>query len=407
MSVEKRKIWVYPWTYIESFIIISALFIGAVLFEFIIGKAAPILMWPINFIILTFLLSTSVFVYFYSKRNKTIQWFGSIPASVGAITLFIFVSLIMALVPQNPNTKFLFFIYNVTSSWAYYIAIAYLLFILGIVTIKRFTPLHKKNIGFTLNHVGLWITIAAAGFGASDIQKFSMYLKEGEIVWQGYNTQQQVTSFDFAIKLNNFEIEEYPAKIAIINAKNGDFLTDKGKKAIYEGDTIRGISFKNYHIKIKKFLPTSMRFENTYFPISDIGATQSYFIEIINKTTHTIDSAWIGCASVTEKSTYYYVNDSTVIATLEPEAKQFSSDISIFTKKGDVSKATIEVNKPIKINSWKVYQTGYDTEKGRWSDISILEVVQDPWLPFVYLGICLLIFGSLFMAWEGRASRKE
>lgn len=32
---------------------------------------------------------------------------------------------------------------------------------------------------------------------------------------------------------------------------------------------------------------------------------------------------------------------------------------------------------------------------GRWSAISVLELVTDPWLPFVYFGIFLLAIGAI------------
>ena len=47
----------------------------------------------------------------------------------------------------------------------------------------------------------------------------------------------------------------------------------------------------------------------------------------------------------------------------------------------------IQVNHPITVNGWKIYQTSYDEKLGRWSETSIVELVLDPWLPMVYAGI--------------------
>jgi cytochrome c biogenesis protein ResB len=55
------------------------------------------------------------------------------------------------------------------------------------------------------------------------------------------------------------------------------------------------------------------------------------------------------------------------------------------------------VNKPFSIDGWKIYQLNYDTTMGRWSEISVLELVRDPWLPVVYTGIAMMLLGALCM----------
>ncbi len=77
--------------------------------------------------------------------------------------------------------------------------------------------------------------------------------------------------------------------------------------------------------------------------------------------------------------------------------KRFASDIQIFTKSGKNISATVDVNKPVSIEGWKIYQYGYDTQMGAMSNISILELVSDPWLPFVYAGIWMMIAGAVSM----------
>ena len=59
--------------------------------------------------------------------------------------------------------------------------------------------------------------------------------------------------------------------------------------------------------------------------------------------------------------------------------------------------ATVEVNKPVEIDGWKIYQYGYDTQMGAMSQISILELISDPWLPLVYTGIYMMLAGALLM----------
>ena len=70
------------------------------------------------------------------------------------------------------------------------------------------------------------------------------------------------------------------------------------------------------------------------------------------------------------------------------------------------NKIDIEVNKPFFHKGWYLYQTGYDEKQGRWSNLSIIEAVKDPWLYVVYTGIYMLIAGSVFLFWQGKKIKK-
>lgn len=77
--------------------------------------------------------------------------------------------------------------------------------------------------------------------------------------------------------------------------------------------------------------------------------------------------------------------------------KRFASEIQIRTKSGKDIQTTVDVNKPAEVDGWKIYQYGYDTQMGAKSQISILELVSDPWLPLVYTGIYMMLAGALCM----------
>ena len=77
--------------------------------------------------------------------------------------------------------------------------------------------------------------------------------------------------------------------------------------------------------------------------------------------------------------------------------KRFASEVNILTKSGKNIHTTIDVNKPVEVDGWKIYQYGYDTAAGQQSRISIFELVCDPWLPAVYAGIFMMLAGALCM----------
>ena len=96
--------------------------------------------------------------------------------------------------------------------------------------------------------------------------------------------------------------------------------------------------------------------------------------------------------------------------------RRFASDIIITprnpltTQRSSLTSdivATVEVNKPVEVDGWKIYQYGYDTQMGAMSQISILELVSDPWLPLVYTGIYMMLAGAVCMFLFGGRKKVE
>ena len=77
--------------------------------------------------------------------------------------------------------------------------------------------------------------------------------------------------------------------------------------------------------------------------------------------------------------------------------KRYASEVQILTKSGKNIETTIDVNKPYEVDGWKIYQYGYDTQMGPQSQISIFELVSDPWLPLVYAGFYMMLAGAVLM----------
>lgn len=77
--------------------------------------------------------------------------------------------------------------------------------------------------------------------------------------------------------------------------------------------------------------------------------------------------------------------------------KRFASDVVVTGRSGKEVTEVIEVNKPMEMDGWKMYQYDYDSEAGTVSKVSVLQLVKDPWLPFVYAGIFMMLAGAFLM----------
>ena len=91
----------------------------------------------------------------------------------------------------------------------------------------------------------------------------------------------------------------------------------------------------------------------------------------------------------------------------EREPQRFVSEVKIYTQEGTITGGTIEVNRPMEIEGWKIYQLSYDETKGRRSDISVFELVRDPWLPVVYTGIIMMMAGAICLFVSAQKRKEE
>ena len=113
-------------------------------------------------------------------------------------------------------------------------------------------------------------------------------------------------------------------------------------------------------------------------------------------------SGWISCGSFRVTQQALPLDQHNYLVMTNPEPEKYSSDIVLYGNDEKEIPLTLEVNKPFKYMGWKLYQQSYDESMGKWSRLSVINAVKDPWLPVVYLGIFLLLAGAAYLFWIGR-----
>ena len=88
------------------------------------------------------------------------------------------------------------------------------------------------------------------------------------------------------------------------------------------------------------------------------------------------------------------------------EVKKYLSEVEIW--KGEEKHAfDIAVNQPASMGSWKIYQSGYDTSRGKFSQISILECVKDGGYIAVHIAMWTILLSSVLMFIMRTKNKKE
>jgi hypothetical protein len=283
-----------------------------------------------------------------------------------------------------------------------------MLAILGFTVVRRFLPFNIKNLAFTMNHAGLWLVIAAASMGSGDMYRLTLEARYGQMNNSAFDKKNRVYQVPFTIKLNNFDIEFYNPNLAIYDNKAEKLILDKAEKL----ETAEQGAIYNWHdwqFKIEKYLPWALK-DTTSFKAADtiMGSGPAGYIKGVNKKTGEKVEGLIYGGSFLFSGKLLKINENYSLVFTQQTAKKFSSNINIYHNNGDHDKnVVIEVNKPFKTKGWKIYQTGYDETYGKWSSSSVFELVYDPWLPVVYIGIFMLIIGSLYLLWTGKSKKQS
>jgi len=396
-----RKIWEHPWQFAESFIILSTSVVLAFLLEFFSNNSSEIILnYPTNIYFLgSFIIIVSV-LFFIFKKTKLFNWLYSGKLAIASIIWLLILVILMGIINQdemNNNLISRLGLNNIINSKAFYIVQLFLLVNLFTVILSKLNSFSLRNTSFIINHLGLFILIISLSFGAADIQKYSIKLDKKNYIWHVENATSK-TELPFALKLKDFDIEMFPAKIAIVENKSDEII--KGNKRIISANKDSIIQFNNYEISLLEYLPNAVFVGEKYHFVNDQGAAPA--AKLIIKNNETIKTCWISCGSFMYPSKFFAIDSKYTLAMLEPEPKSFQSKIEVTYKNSERENIILKVNQPINILGWDIYQTDYNKEMGKWSEYSIIEIVKDPWLNFVYIGIFMMIFGAIALIFLGK-----
>jgi hypothetical protein len=404
----KRKTWDHPWRYRESFLVVLELIFLGLIFQVLSGgRGAPLLRWPVNMGVGLGLALLLLAIYLRFRSRPLVRWLSSVPAAISAISFFALVVLLLGFIPQGgPHANRYLELLGLTSvknSWLMMVSGMYFLTTLGFVVMRRAIPLKRKNLGFLLNHVGLWITIAAGYLGSGDLVRVNLTVLEDHASMNQAVDQrtQQVVTLPFAVRLIDFDIDLYNPKLAIMDGRNGELVLEKGKSLPVIEEGLK-TDLLDWTIEVLAFEPAALRSEGAYFMADSMGSAPAALVRATNRFTGVVKEGWISSGSFRVRHQHLALDGHNFLLMTQPEPRKFSSDIVIENGDKESLAITLEVNKPFKYRGWKLYQLSYDERMGKWSRVSVIEAVRDPWLPVVYTGIFLLLAGALYLFWIGR-----
>lgn len=340
------------------------------------------------------------------KRFYLLRWMSSSQAAVGAIAWVALLTLIMGLTKQvgadaSPSDPI--GITKMLSHWTFVLVYMWMTYILGLVILRQISHFTWRGVPFLVSHLGLFLVLTCGTLGSADMQRLRLGAElEAEVPeWRGLDDKNKVHELDFAVQLNRFIMDTYPPKLIVIDSKSGDALPRGKSDVLSLEDSLAHGRLNGWEIHVKQYLPfAALVPEGSKLKAvawGSAGAIPAAMVEVINPTTHRRISGWVSCGSFYFPMQVLPLDAKTAVAMPQLEPRRFASDVTVYTKDGRKLRDTIDVNKPLSVNGWKIYQLDYDHDRGRWSQYSVFELVRDPWLPYVYVGIALLLLGAILM----------
>lgn len=392
-----RKFWQFPWSFGEGLMISVALFGTGWLIQAVSGSQINTPVFPVNLYMLLGYLLALVLLHAFGAKLKLVQWLSSVPAAVASITLFGGLSLVMGLVVQSPMATPDDIFHNITASWVYLFSLLFLLTVLGMTVIRRSVPFSARNLWFLLNHLGLWVVLAGAAFGAGDIKRYIMETRLNEPVWLAADEKGRSVEPGIAVELQRFTVDFFPAEISLYDVAEKKPV--KKFKPVMADSAGIVFSVSDWQVSLTKVFPSAVGMEGEFRSFNGLGGVPAVFL-IAVKDGETLEG-WINPGNEINPSRYLMLNEAQGLVLSFPKPRTYRSDIKVYSQSGNIYRDSVAVNAPAYIEGWRIYQVSYDDKMGTWSQTSTLELNRDPWLPVVYVGLFMMIIGALYLFVRG------
>ena len=356
---------------------------------------------PVNVIVLVVYIIALVAMHLLRKRVYLFGWLSHYSAAVSSLLWVVGMTVVMGLIRQAPSGHApadLLGFSQMISSWPFVLLYFWMVTALGLTILRTGFSLKISRISFLLNHIGLFIALITATLGNADMQRLKMTTRMGSAEWRATDDKGQLIELPLAIELKDFTIDEYPPKLMLIDNETGRTLPEKSPVHVLLEEGVTNGSLQDWQLTIEQSIPmaASVATEDTlkFTEFHSMGATYAVYLKAVNQKNQTTKEGWVSCGSFLFPYKAIRLDSLTSIVMPEREPQRFVSEVKIYTQEGTITGGTIEVNRPMEIEGWKIYQLSYDETKGRWSDISVFELVRDPWLPVVYTGIIMMMAGA-------------
>lgn len=376
--------------------------------------------WPFNLVFLLLFAAVIFIVGLLFREHPLVTWLGGIPLGLSLIIGIAALSLVGGVLPQDtivngvlrsehfaPDSKVSMLRFNgMFSSWPFAFVILLFLLNLGLSLVWKTIPFRVANLQFMLFHGGFWIALSCGLLGSTQLQRFVVPLYEGKESNVAYDRDtEKALHLPFSIYLKDFHIDQYVPQFALYDPRQDAVIETKSKvmPEITKGAKAEWPGFGS--VTVIDYLPDALP-DAHGIPVHIGGRKGVPYAKVRIDENGKVSEHWITSGGPQVKPQFVPMGDFFVVMA-EGQPKAFRSEVMMIGQRETRLPAMLEVNKPVDFEGWKLYQMGYDEKSGRWSTMSLVEAVRDPWLPAVYLGFFMIMAGNVLFFWKGIKKMEE
>ena len=368
------------------------------------GVDASFLSYPWNWVAVVNYLYIMILLYIKQDEVKCIKRIYDRPAYLTSLVSMLVLTLLFGMIPQDASIGGLLGMLGfnqMSSSWIFVLFLMHFMTVLGLKAIEDVHHWKKRSLPALLMHVAFFVILVASVFGSGEKMRLRVTAVEGHPVDVGVTDAGEQIELPFTIRLKDFSLEEYPPKVYLFseNQLSRDFI-------VLEAENSHGL-LGAWEIECLKFLDRAGRMskDSVYVDMPHVGATSAAYLKAYSTLTGESVEGWVSCGSYIFSGSTLILPDGQELVMPRREVKKYLSELDVW--EGEEKRSfELSVNQPATIGSWKIYQSGYDATRGRWSTMSLLECVKDGGYVAVHIAMWTILLSGVLMFKRKREGKK-
>ena len=372
--------------------------------QFLWGNVTPsFLTYPWTLVLVVNYLYLLVLLYAKQDTWKFVRGLYDRPAYIVSLSCMLVLTLFFGMIRQDGFTDGFWGWMGFTSMSSSWVFVLFLLHFMSILGLKAIDDVHhwkQRRWSTVLMHVSVFIILASAISGSGEKIRIWVTAMQGHPVSVGITSDGRQVELPFMLRLNKFTLEEYPPHIYLFdgNRLSEDFL-------VMDGEGTRG-ELDAWQVECLEYLHSAGRMseDSAYVSTEHVGATTAMYLKATSAQASV--EGWVSQGSFLFAGSTLALHDGSELVMPRREVKKYLSEVELFEGE-DKHVFGISVNHPASIGAWKIYQSGYDSSKGRWSTTSVLECVKDAWYPAIHIAMWMILLGGSMMFVSASKKKKK
>ena len=387
------------WGYKRAFLRCLLLFVVGVVLQCVVGDFDNgFLRYPWGLILAVNYLYLLILLHFQRDKWRWVNRLSDHYASVSALGSMVLITILFGLTRQDVSTEGLVGLLGfsrMTSSWPFNLLLFYFTTTVGLTVVDDLHHWRQRNLAAMMSHVAVFVVLTCGMFGSADKMRVTVNAHLERPVAEGIDSKGVSQTLPFAITLKEFAMEEYSPKLYLLDthqeSSSEDFLLVEDAAAKGEID--------GWQLRVERLIDMAGRMPDSdeWREMIHTGAAPAVYLSATNTATGATYSGWVSCGSHIFEPSYLRLGERYAVAMPRRDAKRYLSRVDVEQMSGERKRFDIEVNHPARVGAWRIYQVGYDTARGRWSSISVLECVKDGWYSAIHISLWLMLSAGIVM----------